>query len=48
MKSNHGNTNPLDALSDPDNEEAALHEFDFLTADSANTGRKLRKDFLLI
>jgi hypothetical protein len=42
IKSNHGNTtntnhhnSALDILNDLDNEEAALHEFDFLTGDAA-------------
>jgi len=40
IKSNNGNTtntNHLDTLNDLDNEEAALHEFDFLTGDTAAT-----------
>ena len=42
IKSNNGNTtntnhhdSALDILNDFDNEEAALHEFDFLTGDAA-------------
>lgn len=45
IKSNNGNTNhnsALDTLNDLDNEEAALHEFDFLSHDNAaTTSRKI-------
>ena len=41
IKSNHGNTSNhnagLDTLNDLDGEESALHEFDFLTGDTAAT-----------
>ncbi len=48
IKSNHGITNHQNALNDLDNEEAALHEFDFLSGDTAaaaattTTGRKIQ------
>jgi len=55
IKSNNGNTintnHALDTFNDLDNEEAALHEFDFLTGDtaaSATTGRIIKKNFSLI
>jgi hypothetical protein len=38
MKANHQNTS-----NDLDNEEAALHEFDFLSGDAATTGRMIKK-----
>ena len=41
IKSNHGNSGNhntgLDTLNDLDGEESALHEFDFLTGDTAAT-----------
>ncbi len=55
IKSNNGNTintnhhnSVLDTFNDLDNEEAALHEFDFLTGDtaaSATTGRRIKTNF---
>jgi hypothetical protein len=38
MKANHQNT-----FNDLDNEEAVLHEFDFLSGDPATTGRMIEK-----
>ena len=41
IKSNHGITmninHDIDTLNDLDNEEAVLHEFDFLTSDNSTT-----------
>ncbi len=44
IKPNNGNTtnhnSALDTLNDLDSEEAALHEFDFLTGDAATATSK--------
>ena len=55
IKSNNGNTtntnhynSSLDTFNDLDNEEAALHEFDFLTGDSANNGRNKNKFIFIL
>ena len=37
IKTNNGNTTNHDALNDLDSEEAALHEFDFLSGDAATS-----------
>ena len=37
IKSNNGGTTNHETLNDLDSEEAALHEFDFLTGEAANS-----------